>query len=90
MKRTFAAGLLVTATASIVSSAFASGYGPAPFYRPDVGSTVWRHGHYAQALPTEGPANGTRDVTGEGSSMPQSESGARASPPVELPSAPQQ
>jgi hypothetical protein len=86
MKRTLAAGLLVLETASFVSSAYASGYGPAPFYRPDAGSTIWPHRHYAQALPNEDTANGARDVTGEGNAnMPESQSGAKVPPPVELP-----
>jgi hypothetical protein len=40
MKTKLIAALLVAASASIAAPAFASGYGPAPFYRPNVGAPL--------------------------------------------------
>lgn len=44
MHRSLVAGLLCAVTASLTSSAFASGYGPAPFYRPDTGAPASQRG----------------------------------------------
>jgi hypothetical protein len=44
MKTKFIAALLVAASASIAAPAFASGYGPAPFYRPDTGAPASQQG----------------------------------------------
>jgi hypothetical protein len=41
MKTKLIAALLVAASATIAAPAFASGYGPAPFYRPGVGAPAW-------------------------------------------------
>jgi hypothetical protein len=38
MKTKILAALLVAASATLAAPAFASGYGPAPFYRPSVGA----------------------------------------------------
>ncbi|KAA0997694.1 hypothetical protein FVF58_48115 [Paraburkholderia panacisoli] len=42
MKTKFAVTLLVASAASLAAPAFSSGYGPAPFYRPDVGEPAQR------------------------------------------------
>ena len=42
MKKNLLAALLIAATASVAVPAFASGYGPAPFYRPQTGAPVVR------------------------------------------------
>ncbi|SMG25676.1 hypothetical protein [Paraburkholderia susongensis] len=53
MKTKFIAALLVAASASIAAPAFASGYGPAPFYRPSVGAPASQQGQSAQTVAAE-------------------------------------
>ncbi|WP_296661811.1 hypothetical protein [Paraburkholderia sp.] len=53
MKTKLIAALLVAASASIAAPAFASGYGPAPFYRPEVGAPASQHGMSAQTVAAE-------------------------------------
>ena len=53
MKNKFLAALLIAATTSIAAPAFASGYGPAPFYRPSVGAPASQRGQSAQTVATE-------------------------------------
>ena len=53
MKTKLIAALLVAATASVAAPAFASGYGPAPFYRPDVGAPASQRGQSAQTVAAE-------------------------------------
>jgi hypothetical protein len=89
LKRSLAAGILVASTASGVSSAFASGYGPAPFYRPDTGSTFSRHEHCGRHFPGFGSAKDTGCTTdADGASMPGS--GETATPYVNPPTLPRQ
>ena len=45
--------LLVGAFASLSIPAFASGYGPAPFYRPSVGAPASLRGQSAQTIAAE-------------------------------------
>lgn len=59
MKTKLIAALLVAASASIAAPAFASGYGPAPFYRPNVGAPASQQGQNAQTVAVErADANG--------------------------------
>ena len=53
MKTKLIAALLVAATASVAAPAFASGYGPAPFYRPDVGAPASQRGQSVQTVAAE-------------------------------------
>ena len=54
MKRTVLRALIITtATAAAASSAYASGYGPAPFYRPYVGAPASQQGQNSQTLSAE-------------------------------------
>ena len=53
MKSKFIVALLVASSASLAAPAFASGYGPAPFYRPDVGAPASQSGQTAQTLAAE-------------------------------------
>lgn len=53
MKTKFIAALILAASASVAAPAFASGYGPAPFYRPDVGAPSSQRGPSAQTLAVE-------------------------------------
>jgi len=50
MKTKFVAALLVALSASAAAPAFASGYGPAPFYRPSVGAPASQRGQSAQTV----------------------------------------
>ncbi len=52
MKSKILVALLIAATTSIAAPAFASGYGPAPSYRPSVGAPAWR-GQSAQTVAAE-------------------------------------
>ena len=53
MKSKLLAALLVAVTASIAAPAFASGYGPAPSYRPSVGAPASQRGQSAQTVAAE-------------------------------------
>jgi len=50
MKTKFIAALLVACLASVVAPAFASGYGPAPSYKPSVSAPMSQRGLSAQTL----------------------------------------
>ncbi|WP_109476268.1 hypothetical protein [Paraburkholderia sp. C35] len=82
MKRALFAGLfLAAASASVSPSAFASGYGPAPFYRPYVGAPASQRGESSQTLSSERMNERTRysdDVGGVAAST--SEMGESAPP----------
>lgn len=53
MKTKLIAAVLVALSASAAAPAFASGYGPAPFYRPAVGAPASQRGVSAQTLAAE-------------------------------------
>lgn len=53
MKNKLVAALLIAASASLAAPAFASGYGPAPFYRPSVGAPASQRGQSAQTVAAE-------------------------------------
>ncbi|RFU44846.1 hypothetical protein [Paraburkholderia sp. DHOC27] len=53
MKTKLIAALLVAVSASLAAPAFASGYGPAPFYRPSVGAPASQRGESAQVIAAE-------------------------------------
>lgn len=53
MKTRLIAALLVAASASLAAPAFASGYGPAPFYRAAAGAPVSQRGQSSQAVAAE-------------------------------------
>ncbi|KAA1011375.1 hypothetical protein FVF58_15680 [Paraburkholderia panacisoli] len=64
MKSKLLAALLIAATTAIAAPAFASGYGPAPSYRPSVGAPASQRGQSAQTVAAEhsdavGPVNGS-------------------------------
>lgn len=48
------ATILVAASAALAAPAFASGYGPAPFYHPLTGAPASQRGQSAQTLSAEG------------------------------------
>jgi hypothetical protein len=95
MKTKILAALLVAASATLAAPAFASGYGPAPFYSPGVGAPASQQGPSVQTVAAEAHAatqNGTSQAatTGYGSNTTgTSQSGQRRevtvssySPPV--------
>lgn len=53
MKSKLIVTLLLAATASLAAPAFASNYGPAPFYRPEVGAPSSQSGPSARTLAEE-------------------------------------
>jgi hypothetical protein len=60
MKARLIAALLVAVSASFAAPAFASGYGPAPFYNPQTGAPASQHGPDAQTVAAE--RAGTADM----------------------------
>jgi hypothetical protein len=58
MKTKLIVALLIAVSGSATAPAFASGYGPAPFYKPSVGAPASQSGQSARTIATE------RDVTG--------------------------
>lgn len=83
--------LCAAVTASFVSPAFASGYGPAPFYRPDVGSTSPHHAHWWKTSQATSSANGTNPTTDIGGvGAPAAQSGSNVPSPADLPGVPRQ
>lgn len=67
MKTKFIAALLVAVSASVAAPAFASGYGPAPFYRPVVGAPASQRGQSAATLQADNnatDANASNDAVG--------------------------
>ncbi|MBN3761950.1 hypothetical protein [Burkholderia sp. Ac-20365] len=53
MKSKLIVTVLVASSAALAAPAFASGYGPAPYYRPDVGAPASQAGQTAQTLAAE-------------------------------------
>jgi hypothetical protein len=78
MKTKFIAALLVAASASIAAPAFASGYGPAPFYRPSVGAPASQQGQNAQTVAAE-QTNNQSNAYG-GVKAVSTQSGSRSEP----------
>ena len=67
MKTKLLAAALIIASATLAAPAFASGYGPAPFYRPTVGAPASQQGQNAQTLAAEAEqarANGAANAYG--------------------------
>jgi hypothetical protein len=76
MKKNLLASLLIAATASIAVPAFASGYGPAPSYRPMVGAPASQQGQSAQTIAAES-RNADANAYGGSKSLTQSGSSSR-------------
>jgi hypothetical protein len=53
MKTKLIAAALIAASAAVAAPAFASGMGPAPYYRPTVGAPASQRGQSAQTLAAE-------------------------------------
>ncbi|AUT71751.1 hypothetical protein [Paraburkholderia hospita] len=77
MKTRLIAALLVAVSAAVAAPAFASGYGPAPFYRPSVGAPASQRGVSAQTFAAErNQATAANEAVG-GVTGASSESGSR-------------
>lgn len=76
MKTKILAALLVAASATLAAPAFASGYGPAPFYRPAVGAPASQQGQSAQTVAAE-RANANANSSYGGVAEQTSQSGSR-------------
>jgi hypothetical protein len=57
MNKTLIASLLVAVSAVLAAPAFASGYGPAPSYRPLVGAPASQRGQSEQTVAAENAAS---------------------------------
>ncbi|NLP64029.1 hypothetical protein [Paraburkholderia sacchari] len=77
MKTKLIAALLVAASASIAAPAFASGYGPAPHYRPDVGAPASQQGQSAQTVSAERAQQQGVDASYGGVASVSTQSGSR-------------
>lgn len=79
MRNKLLAALLVAATTSIAAPAFASGYGPAPSYRPSVGAPASQRGQSAQTVAADrnNSAVGSANDSYGGAVASSSESGSR-------------
>ncbi|ANB76484.1 hypothetical protein AYM40_30205 [Paraburkholderia phytofirmans OLGA172] len=73
------AALLIAASTLLSVPAFASGYGPAPFYRPSVGAPASQRGQSAQTVAAERQTAGNATAASSyGGAAPfSSESGER-------------
>ncbi len=79
MKTKILAALLVAGSASIAAPAFASGYGPAPFYNPEVGAPASQRGPSDQTIVAERAVQAANSERGGVSEQAaQSSNGARA------------
>ena len=78
MKRNLLATLLIAASATIAAPAFASGYGPAPYYHPTVGAPASQQGPSAQTIAAEENAHGTATTAFGGSRDTLAQSGNRS------------
>jgi hypothetical protein len=80
MKSKILVALLIAATTSVAAPAFASGYGPAPSYRPSVGAPASQRGQSAQTVAAErNNAVGSVNDSYGGVVVSSSESGIRQS-----------
>jgi hypothetical protein len=57
MNKNLLASLLIAVTASVAVPAFASGYGPAPSYRPSVGAPASQQGLNTQTIAAQNNAD---------------------------------
>jgi hypothetical protein len=77
MNKNLIATLLVAATATLAAPAFASGYGPAPSYRPNVGAPASQQGVNTQTIAAERAAANANDSKSYGGVNSLSQSGSR-------------
>jgi hypothetical protein len=80
MNHMFLATLILVSSGAVATPAFASGYGPAPFYRPSVGAPGSQQGPSAQTIAAEQTAHGvgTNAFGSSCDAQAQSNSGVKA------------
>lgn len=81
MKTKSIPALLVASFAVLAAPAFASGYGPAPFYRPDMGAPASQRGQNAETLAAEMKAYAAYQTGVGGCASQSGQSGARMAQP---------
>jgi hypothetical protein len=64
MRNKIIASMLVAASFSFAAPVFASGYGPAPFYRPADGAPASQRGQSAETLASESAVTDARESYG--------------------------
>lgn len=69
MKTQLIAALLVAVSATLAAPAFASGYGPAPFYRPSAGAPTSQRGQSVQSVAAERNDSYTTSVNSASSQL---------------------
>ncbi|WP_114814605.1 hypothetical protein [Paraburkholderia kururiensis] len=79
MKTKILAALLVAASATIAAPAFASGYGPAPYYSPAVGAPASQQGQNSQTLAAEAAQSRANETAYGGVSSTSSQAGSARS-----------
>ncbi|MEX3857955.1 hypothetical protein AB3X94_28575 [Paraburkholderia sp. BR10923] len=75
MKTKLIVALLVAVSASVTAPAFASGYGPAPFYKPSVGAPASQSGQSLRTVAAERGDEATPEKAYGGAVSGQSQSG---------------
>lgn len=81
MKTKLIAALLVASSAVLAAPAFASGYGPAPFYRPEAGAPASQRGQNAETLAAEEKAFAAEQTSVGGVASQSGQSGSRKAQP---------
>jgi hypothetical protein len=79
MKTKTIAAVLIAASATIAAPAFASGYGPAPFYNPGIGAPASERGQSAQTIAAEEASNAASNSAYGGVNEQATQSGGQAS-----------
>ncbi|MDQ7981686.1 hypothetical protein QYH69_31160 [Paraburkholderia sp. SARCC-3016] len=77
------ATVLVAASAALAAPAFASGYGPAPFYHPSTGAPASQRGQSEQTLSAEAKQWNDNSTAYGGVRSGSSEAGSRAASRVD-------
>ncbi|GAB7523235.1 hypothetical protein [Paraburkholderia sp. 2C] len=77
------ATVLIAASAALAAPAFASGYGPAPFYHPSTGAPVSQRGQSAQTLAAEAQQQNDSSTAYGGVSSGTSQAGTRAATQID-------
>jgi hypothetical protein len=80
MKTKLIAAVLFAVSAAVAAPAFASGYGPAPFYHPTVGAPASQRGVSAQTVAAEKQQADDNAVAYGGVQSGSNESGNRSKP----------
>ena len=80
MKTKLIAALLIASSAAVAAPAFASGYGPAPFYRPSVGAPASQQGMNAQTVAAERDQAKAAESAYGGVAAASAQAGSRGEP----------